>query len=138
VYDAKTGREINHVPTGQIEINATVFAPDGKTIATSGDDETIRLLDAVDGKPRLRISGPKGRHAFSVLFTPSGGQIVTTWNDPVIRIFNTRRVGGRIERLQRYSQPDRTRARRQDAGVGERRWCRTALVDLFDPSHSRF
>jgi len=46
-------------------------------------------LDAVDGKPRLRISGPKGRHAFSVLFTPSGGQIVTTWNDPVIRIFNT-------------------------------------------------
>jgi WD40 repeat protein len=89
VYDAKTGREINHVPTGQIEINATVFAPDGKTIATSGDDETIRLLDAVDGKPRLRISGPKGRHAFSVLFTPSGGQIVTTWNDPVIRIFNT-------------------------------------------------
>jgi WD40 repeat protein len=89
VYDAKTGREINHVPTGQIEINATVFAPDGKTIATSGDDETIRRLDAVDGKPRLRISGPKGRHAFSVLFTPSGGQIVTTWNDPVIRIFNT-------------------------------------------------
>ena len=89
MYDAKTGREINHVPTGQIEINATVFAPDGKTIATSGDDETIRLLDAVDGKPRLRISGPKGRHAFSVLFTPSGGQIVTTWNDPVIRIFNT-------------------------------------------------
>ncbi len=89
MYDAKTGREINHVPTGQIEINATVFAPDGKTIATSGDDETIRLWDAVDGKPRLRISGPKGRHAFSVLFTPSGGQIVTTWNDPVIRIFNT-------------------------------------------------
>lgn len=89
MYDAKTGREINHVPTGQIEINATVFAPDGKTIATSGDDETIRRLDAVDGKPRLRISGPKGRHAFSVLFTPSGGQIVTTWNDPVIRIFNT-------------------------------------------------
>ena len=60
-----------------------------ETIATSGDDETIRRLDAVDGKPRLRISGPKGRHAFSVLFTPSGGQIVTTWNDPVIRIFNT-------------------------------------------------
>ena len=89
MYDAKTGREINHVPTGQIEINATVFAPDGKTIATSGDDETIRRLDAVDGKPRLRISGPKGRHAFSVLFTPSGGQIVTTWNDPVIRIVNT-------------------------------------------------
>jgi eukaryotic-like serine/threonine-protein kinase len=89
VYDTKTGREILRVPTGQIEINATVFAPDGKTIATSGDDATIRFWDALDGKPRLRISGPKGRHAFSVLFTPSGGQIVTNWNDPVIRIFNT-------------------------------------------------
>jgi eukaryotic-like serine/threonine-protein kinase len=89
VYDTKTGREILRVPTGQVEINATVFAPDGKTIATSGDDATIRFWGALDGKSGLRISGPKGRHAFSVLFTPSGGQIVTTCHDPGIRIFNT-------------------------------------------------
>ncbi len=89
VYDTKTLREILRVPTGQIEINAVAFAPDGKTIATTGDDGTIRLWDAQDGKPGLRISGPKGRHAFSVLFTPNVRQIVTSWNDPVIRIFNT-------------------------------------------------
>jgi eukaryotic-like serine/threonine-protein kinase len=88
--DTRTGREILRVMTGQIEINAAVFAPDGKTIATSGDDSTIRFWDALDGKPRLRISGPKGRQPHSVLFTLNGRQIVTTWDDPVIRIWNTK------------------------------------------------
>ena len=73
VFDTKSEQEILRVPTGQIEINAAVFSPDGKMIATSGDDATICFWNALDGKPRF-ISGPKGRHAFALLFTPNGRQ----------------------------------------------------------------
>ena len=76
-------------------------------------------------------AGPKGRHAFSVLFTPDGRQIVTTWQrsrDPDLEHPDGRLGGGAEEfRRERLSHANRTDARRQDAGVGERRRRRAAL-----------
>jgi eukaryotic-like serine/threonine-protein kinase len=88
VLDAPTERELLRVPTGQGEINASVFAPNGKIIATSGDDSTIRLWNARDGKPVLCIKGPKEAQPHALLFTRDGRQIVSTWDDPVIRIWD--------------------------------------------------
>ena len=86
--DLKT-KKGNEVVTGlTARVNATAYSPDGKFIASGGDDATVCLWDAKTGKS----SGPGFRgHSGAVLavaFSADGRSVVSAGMDGMGRIWN--------------------------------------------------
>src|SRR5262249_10136811 len=52
------------------------FSPDGKTVLTSGHDQTVRTWDAGTAKPLVELKGITSSKG-SVSFSPDGTRIVT-------------------------------------------------------------
>ncbi|WP_253209142.1 WD40 repeat domain-containing protein [Streptomyces niphimycinicus] len=52
-------------------MESVAFSPDGNTLASGGDDKTLRLWDAVTGKPRSKLSWHTDT-VESVVFSPDG------------------------------------------------------------------
>ena len=50
---------------------SVAFSPDGKTVASSGYDKTVRVWDLATGKELLKLVGPKDSVS-SIAFSPDG------------------------------------------------------------------
>jgi WD40 repeat protein len=92
--DARTGRP-KEIHAGHTQpLRALAFAPDGKTLATSAPDRTVRLWDASTGKETTGTRG-KAIHASSLAFSPNGKTLVagaalaqTIWANYLICIWD--------------------------------------------------
>ncbi|MEU9700949.1 WD40 repeat domain-containing protein [Streptomyces sp. NPDC047981] len=75
--------------TGHTETVRTVaFGPDGKTLATVGDDRTMRLWDVDAGKTRI-IGREHTNEVYSAAFSPDGRTLATGDADDTVRLWNT-------------------------------------------------
>jgi WD40 repeat protein/tRNA A-37 threonylcarbamoyl transferase component Bud32 len=80
---------------------AAVFSPDGRQVASLGEDKTVRLWDAATGKELLTLKGHDGAIR-SVAFTPDGKQLVTASEDKTIRIWDVAVEGEAAARKGRW------------------------------------
>ena len=65
------------------------FSPDGKTVATGGDDTAIRVWDAASGKLLGTLQGTLFQ-VFSVAFSPDGKTLASGGGDDFIRLWDYR------------------------------------------------
>ncbi len=84
LYDPDSGKPGATIAQNLGDIWDLVFSPDGKLIATAGEDGLTRLWDASTGLMTAQCRG-HARKVLSVAFRPDGRRIVTTSADGTVR-----------------------------------------------------
>ena len=82
---------------------AVAYAPDGATLATGGDDGTVRIWDARTGQQQHQLTGHTGR-VRSVAYAPDGATLATGGDDGTVRIWDAR-TGQQQHQLTGHTGP---------------------------------
>jgi WD40 repeat protein len=69
LWDARTGKDLARLREHKSEVEAVVFSPDGKTLASAGYGKSIRLWDVPSRKQRARLQIAE-RGIFALAFSP--------------------------------------------------------------------
>jgi WD40 repeat protein len=70
----------------QGQIHAVAYSPDGRTLASGGQDGTVRLWDLATAQVRATLQGHVGQ-VRAVAFAPNGQTLATACNDRSIRVW---------------------------------------------------
>ena len=92
LYDAGTGQEITLLTGHTKLVRCISFSPDGKTLASGSEDNTIRLWDTNTGHHKKTLTGHTSkRGVYSVSFSPDGQTLASGGSglDSTIRLWDT-------------------------------------------------
>jgi WD40 repeat protein len=68
-------------------VKRLTFSPDGRWLASAGEDGTVRVWDAATGQPRLTLKGHQGK-VFGVAFSPDGRRLASGGADRLVRLWD--------------------------------------------------
>ena len=86
VWDATTGRTLLTYKGSSSQAYALAWSPDGKHIASGGDDNIVRVWDASTGQTFLQYRG-QNDVIFKVAWSPDGTMIASASADGTVQIW---------------------------------------------------
>jgi WD40 repeat protein len=86
VWDASTGQTLFTYTGHAGQVYALAWSPDGKEIASGGDDNTVRIWDAATGHTVLLYQGHKDT-VFAVAWAPNGKLMASASNDDSVQVW---------------------------------------------------
>lgn len=91
VWDASTGKTLltytHHTTTMYAgQVCALAWSPDGKQIASGGDDKTVQVWDATSGQPLLLYTGHTNI-IWKVAWSPNGQEIASASQDGSVQLW---------------------------------------------------
>jgi WD40 repeat protein len=87
LWHPATRKQIGRLTGPPGPVNAVVFSPDAKTLASAGSDGTIRLWNPATGKQLGRLTGHTGS-VDAVAFTGDGKTLASAGSDRTVRLWN--------------------------------------------------
>ncbi len=84
LWDVARGQERLRIPAHQQHVSSLSFAPDGKTLASTGGEPVVRLWDVASGRELVPQSGHRSG-ARSLVVSPADGTVFTAGDDGTIR-----------------------------------------------------
>lgn len=86
-FDQTTGNLLFEIDTNQKEINGLALRPDGKTIATAGDDGTVKFWD-LETKMLLNQFVASKKSVYQIAWSKDGQSIITAASEPNAKIWS--------------------------------------------------
>ena len=83
--DAARFKPVLTLPTRPGAVEAVLWAPDGKTLATSSEDKTVRIWDAATGTTVRTLTESPAEAIGSVDYAPDGKSLVVGYENGTIR-----------------------------------------------------
>ena len=96
-------------------VRSVAYAPDGATLATGGDDGTVRIWDARTGDQQRQLAGHTGP-VLSVAYAPDGATLATGGHEGIVRIWDAR-TGDQQRQLAAHAGPVRSVAYAPDGAT---------------------
>lgn len=87
VWDIETGQKRFNLPGNATIVRSASFSPDGKTIVTTGDDQTAKLWNADTGEKLLTLYGHTDSVSFAA-FSPDGTRLATSSFDRHAKVWD--------------------------------------------------
>ncbi len=87
VWELETGKDTDLVKRLKMAVQAVVFSPDGKQLATAGSDKFVRVWDLDTGMQLAAL--PSQDRVEAVAFSPDGKSLAAGSKDGTVRIWVT-------------------------------------------------
>ena len=87
IHDAQTGQEIDLLTGHTASVRSVAFSPDGRTLASGSEDNTICIMDMQTRTLRKTLRGHTGRVS-DVAFSADGKVLASGSYDSTLRLWN--------------------------------------------------